>query len=63
MLEFQADTGKGVIVLAFLAALVFFVVFTTSPTAALLGATLAGIVLIIAYYIGVRFDSWARGGR
>lgn len=63
MLEFEADTGKGVIVFAFALALVFFIVFTTSPMAALLGAALAGIVLIVAYYIGVRFDTWARGGR
>jgi len=63
MFEFQADTGKGIIVLAFVIAVVFFFVFTTSPFAALLGAVLAGIVLTVLYYLGVRVDAKARGGR
>lgn len=63
MFEFQADTGKGIVVVAFALALVFFVVFTTSPTAALLGAVIAAVVLAVLYYVGVRFDAWARGGR
>lgn len=61
--EFQADTGKGVIVLAFLAAAVYFLVFTTSPTAALIGTVVIGVLLVVIYYVGVRADAWARGGR
>lgn len=62
MFEFQADTGKGVIVLAFVVAVLYFVVFTTSPTAALLGTVVVGVVLLALYYLGVRADTWARGG-
>jgi len=38
-------------------------VFTTSPTAALLGALIAAVVLTVLYYLGVRVDVYARGGR
>ncbi|NLV14359.1 hypothetical protein [Haloarcula argentinensis] len=63
MFEFQADTGKGIVVLAFVVAVLFFVVFTTSPSAAILGAGIAAVVLTVLYYLGVRVDVYARGGR
>lgn len=63
MFEFQADTGKGIVVAAFVLAVAFFVVFTTSPTAALMGIVITAVVLAAIYYLGVRVDSRARGGR
>lgn len=63
MFEFQSDPGKGLLVVAFIAAAVFFAVFTVSPISALLGTLIVGLVLLALYYAGVRVDTWARGGR
>lgn len=63
VMELQADTGKGLVVGVFVLAVIFLVVFTTSPAAALLGAVIAAIVLAAFYYLGVRFDALARGSR
>ena len=63
MFEFALDSVRGPLIFVFLVALVILIIFTTSPVAALIGAAAVAIVMLVAYYSGVRVDSWARGGR
>lgn len=63
MFEFALDSIRGPLIMLFLLAVLFLIIFTTSPMAALIGAAAVAIAMLAAYYAGVRVDSWARGGR